>query len=340
MTIGEDKLIERIRRRIPSAEGGLLQLGIGDDAAVLRPAPRSDWVITCDQSLEDVHFVAAVHPPEAIGYRALARATSDLAAMGARPQLFLLSLAIPAERTGRWLDRMLTGMARAARQFGLRLAGGDTAQSPRGNPKIGFDITVIGVVERGRAVRRSGARAGDTIFVSGRLGQAQLGLELVRRGLYREPRWRQWLRPHYYPAICLDLGQWLARRRLATAMMDISDGLSTDLHRLCRSSGVGAQIHAGEIPCVAVPGELSARGVNPLKLALHGGEDYGLLFTVRKSKIAQIPRVFRRTRLTRIGEIVRGGGVRLVSAEARSLPLAPQGWDHFRPVVRRRAKRA
>src|SRR3990170_3060299 len=145
MNIGEDKLIERIRRRIPSAEGGLLRLGIGDDAAVVRPAPHADWIISCDQFLEDVHFLAAAHPPEVVGYKALARATSDLAAMGARAQFFLLSLTIPAERAGRWLDRMLTGMARAAQQLGLRLAGGDTAQSPRSNPKIGLSITVIGV---------------------------------------------------------------------------------------------------------------------------------------------------------------------------------------------------
>ena len=329
MDIGEDKLIERIRRRIPSAEGGLLRLGIGDDAAVLRPAAHADWIITCDQFLEDVHFLAAAHPPEVVGYKALAGATSDLAAMGARAQFFLLSLTIPAERAGRWLDRMLSGMARAAQQFGLRLAGGDTAQSPRSNAKIGLSITVIGVAERGRALRRSGARAGDAIFVSGRLGGAQLGLELILRGLYRERHWKRWLQAQYYPAISLDLGQWLARRRLATAMMDISDGLSTDLHRLCRASGVGARVYAREIPCVVVPEGLRARGMDALRLALHGGEDYGLLFTVRKSRVSRIPRVFRGTALTPIGEVVRGRGVRLITADGQSSPLEPQGWDHF-----------
>ena len=339
MIIGEDKLIGRIRRRIPSAEGGLLRLGIGDDAAVLRPAPRADWIITCDQFLEDVHFLAAAHPPEAVGYKALARATSDIAAMGARPQLFLLSLVMPMERTGRWLDRMLTGMARAARQYGLRLAGGDTAQSPAGNPKVGLSITVIGVAERGRALRRSGAQAGDAIFVSGRLGAAQLGLDLVLRGMHRERRWKRLLAPHYYPAIYLDLGQWLARRGLASAAMDISDGLSIDLYRLCQSSGVGARIHAPQIPCVAVPGELRALGMDALKLALDGGEDYALLFTVPKRWAARIPRTFRGTALTRIGEIVRGRGVKLIAADGTSLSLEPLGWDHFRQVSRRPAKR-
>jgi len=339
MRIAEDTLIERIRKRIPSAAGGLLQLGIGDDAAVLRPAPRADWIVTCDQFLEDVHFLAAAHPPEAVGYKALARATSDIGAMGARPQLFLLSLAIPMERTGRWLDGMLAGMARAARQYGLRLAGGDTAQSPARNPRIGLSITVIGVAERGRALRRSGARAGDAIFVSGRLGAAELGLELVLRGLHRERRWKRLLAPHYYPALALDLGQWLARHGLVSAMMDISDGLSIDLHRLCRSSGVGARIHAMQIPGVAaLPNELRGLGLDARKLALDGGEDYALLFTVPKARVARIPRTFRGTKLTRIGEIVRGRGVKLIAADGTSSPLEPLGWDHFAPKARRRAK--
>lgn len=330
MIIGEDKLIGRIRRRVPSAEGGLLRLGIGDDAAVLRPAPRADWIISCDQFLEGVHFLAAAHPPEVVGYKALARATSDLAAMGARPQFFLLSLALPKERTGRWLDRMLTGMARAARQYGLRLAGGDTAQSPANRPKIGLNITVIGWAERGRALRRSGARAGDAIFVSGRLGAAQLGLELVLRGLHRERRWKRLLAPNYFPALAVDLGQWLARHGLASAAMDISDGLSSDLHRLCESSGVGARIHAPQIPCVVVPGELRAMGMDAFKLALNGGEDYALLFTVPKRWSARIPRKFLGKGLTRIGEIVRGREVTLITADGKDSPLDPRGWDHFR----------
>jgi thiamine-monophosphate kinase len=330
MKIGEDTLIERIRGRIPSADGGLLQLGIGDDAAVLRPSRGADWIVTCDQFLEDVHFLAAAHPPGAVGYKALARATSDIAAMGARPRLFLLSLVLPMERTGRWLDGMLAGMARAARQYGLRLAGGDTAQSPARGPRIGLSITVIGEAERDRALRRSGARADDAIFVSGRLGAAQLGLEMVLRGLHRERRWKRLLAPHYYPALALDLGRWLARHGLASAAMDISDGLSIDLHRLCRSSGAGARIHEQQIPCVAVPGELRALGLDARKLALDGGEDYALLFTVPKARVARIPRVFRGTKLTRIGEVVRGRGVKLVAADGKASPLEPRGWDHFR----------
>src|SRR5579862_7394036 len=191
MTIREDQLIERIRRRVPSSPTDLVRMGIGDDAAVVRPSRGHDWVLTCDQFNEDVHFLADVHPPEAVGYKALARATSDLAAMGSRPKLFLLSMALPAHRSGRWLDRMLAGMAKAARRFGLTLAGGDTARTPpeRGpRGKIAMQLTVLGEIKAGQAVLRRGARPGEALFVTGRMGAAQLGLELLLRGKHRQRR--------------------------------------------------------------------------------------------------------------------------------------------------------
>lgn len=326
MTPAEDALIERIRRRIPSATGDGLRMGPGDDAAVLRPSV-GEWVLSCDQFIEDVHFLARAHPPEVVGYKALARATSDLAAMGAQPRFFLLSLALPARRTGRWLDRLLAGMARASRRFGLTLAGGDTARSPGPDGRTALSITVVGEVETGRAVPRSGARPGDAIFVTDRLGAAQLGLELVLRGLAR--RHRRLLAPHFYPVIHVELGRWLASERLASAMMDLSDGLSIDLGRLCRASGAGARIEEGAIPRVVVPEELRARGSNALTMALHGGEDYALLFTVPRRRMQRIPRSFHGTPLTLIGEIVRGRGVRLAGEDGSTTALRPLGWDHF-----------
>ena len=327
--IGEDELIDRIRRRIPSTPGGAMCLGIGDDAAVIRPRPGTDWVFTCDQFLENVHFLAAAHPPEAVGYKPLARATSDLGAMGARPRFFLLSLALPAGRAGAWLDGMTRGMSRAARQFGLTLAGGDTARSPSSNPSIALNLVVIGEIAAGHAVGRGGARPGDSVFVSGRLGGSQLGLELILRGIAHKRRWRNLLAPHFYPKPALELGCWLAERRLASAMMDISDGLSTDLYRLCEASRAGARIDREKLPGVAVPADLQSRGIDARALALHGGEDYGLLFTVGKRNLARIPPVFRGQRITRIGEIVAGSGVTLV-ADGGASTLEPQGWDHFR----------
>lgn len=334
MKTGEENLIARVRRQIPSSEGGVLSIGIGDDAAVLRAPPGADWVITSDPFLEDVHFLANAHAPQVVGYKALARASSDIAAMGARPELFLLNLALPANRTGLWLDRMLSGMARAARKFGLRLAGGDTAQSSRENPKIALNITVLGTARRGRVLRRDGARPGDAIFVSGRLGGAQLGLELILRGMHRQSRWKHLLAPQFYPVPALQLGQWLAQGGRASAAMDISDGLSSDLHRLCGASGVGARIYAEKIPRAAVPDELRALHLDELTMALHGGDDYGLLFAVPKGAAARIPKRFRGTALTRIGEIVRGRGLVLIGPNERSFPLERLGWDHFRSNAR------
>jgi thiamine-monophosphate kinase len=330
MNITEEDLIQRIRRRVPSAEGGPLRLGIGDDAAVVRTPPDAEWVVSSDPFIEDVHFVARAHGPDVVGYKALARATSDIAAMGARPELFLLNLTIPAGRTGRWLDSMLAGLARAARRFGLRLAGGDTAQSPPENPKVAIHIMVMGLARRGRVLKRSGARAGDAIFVSGTLGAAQLGLELILHGWHGQRRWQRLLAPQFYPLPALALGQWLARSGVASAAMDLSDGLSSDLHRLCRASGAGARIYAEQLPCVTVPAGLRSLRLEASTLALHGGEDYGLLFTVPKRAAAAIPRKFRGTILTRIGEIVRDRGVMLVNAQGKSSALEARGWDHFR----------
>src|SRR5271156_3256850 len=155
-----------------------MRLGIGDDAAILAPGRNVEWVLSCDAFLDGVHFLAKSYPPDSVGYKSLVRAASDLAAMGAEPRLFLLTLALPARLTGAWLDRFLRGMGRAARLLGIRLAGGDTTKSATGS----ITITVLGEVARGLAVTRSGARPGDILCVSGRLGRAQLGLELARIG--------------------------------------------------------------------------------------------------------------------------------------------------------------
>jgi thiamine-monophosphate kinase len=330
LRIFEDELIERIRRRLPSSAGGVLRLGIGHDAAVIRPE-RRDWVVTSDQFVEGLHFLVEKHPPESVGYKSLVRATSDVVAMAAQPRLFLLSLALPAERTGAWFNRMLSGMARASRLLGLRLAGGDTTRSPGKKGGIGLNLMVLGETALGARIGRAGAKPGDEIYVTGALGRAQLGLELLSRGRTDQRKYGKLLSPHYYPTLPLDFALWLGRNRLASAMMDISDGLSTDLARLCKSSGVGARIYADQIPAVDVPGSLPrSRAFEPFTLALHGGEDYGLLFTVARRKASRIPRVFNRTRITRIGEVVRGSGVSIVTAGRNSSPLTPGGWDPFR----------
>lgn len=337
----EAQLIERIARAIPSSTGpyttadrvgGRLRLGIGDDAAVVAPSEHRDLIWTCDAFLEGVHFLGRAHPPESVGYKSLVRATSDIAAMGGIPRLFLLTLALPTSRTERWLDQFLRGMRRAALELGLRLAGGDTTKAPM----VFISITVQGDIAPGRAIPRSGARPGDLIYVSGRLGQAQLGWELVRRGWWRrgDRRLRRLVQPHLYPRIRVELGAWLARHAAASAMIDISDGLSTDLGHLCTESGVGARIWAERLPRVEIPAGVARMlrkpRVDPWQMALHGGEDYELLFTVPLKIANSLRTAPEYSDLTAIGEITQERKILLVGTNGSAERLAPGGWDPFR----------
>jgi thiamine-monophosphate kinase len=322
--VREYQLIERIRRRLPCAGTGL-PIGIGDDAAVLRPAVGTELVVTTDAFLENVHFLRKIHPPKAIGYKALARATSDIAAMGGRAQYFFLTVGLPDACTGAWFDSFLDGMARAARRFGLILAGGDTTKYPL----VVASLTVVGEVNRGKAILRSGARPGDLLCVSGRLGEAELGLRLIQRKLHKRQRWIRLLKKHFYPEPQLALGEWLAAHRCATSMIDTSDGLSTDLGHLCRASGVGALVHAPKIPAVRIPARLQRLGLDPLDLALHSGEDYELLFTVPKKLAARLPRKVEDVPITIIGEITSQKGITLVNSKGLGKSLQPGGWDPF-----------
>lgn len=331
---GENQLVERTGRVIPSIKGrsrfGGVRLGIGDDAAVIAPGRGREWVITCDQFLEGVHFLGKTHPPDSVGYKALVRATSDIAAMGGTPRLFLLALAIPASRTSAWFDGFLRGMGRAARELGLRLVGGDTTKAS----KVSIIITMLGEIAPGLAVTRAGARPGDILYVSGTLGRAQLGLELVRRGLGRRAEYRGLLRPHVYPQIHVKLGAWLAEHHVPSAMMDISDGLSTDLARLCQASGVGARVWADRISAVKIPPHLASavrgRSFNPLQMALHGGDDYELMITVAPRNARRLTGARHIRELTPIGEITRDRRILLVARDGGSKPLRARGWDPFR----------
>jgi len=246
--------------------------------------------------------------------------------MGARPRYFLLALALPAAKIGRWLDRFATGMARAARELNIRLVGGDTSKSR----SVMISITVLGETARGRAITRSGARPGDLIYVSGELGGAQLGLELILRGLAHRRGLRKYLQPHLYPKIPAALGRSLATQRIATAMMDISDGFSTDLARLCDASGVGARIWPGKIPKTKIPTALARENLDALELALHGGEDYGLLFTASRKSVNRLRHLPSKIHVTCIGEITRQTQILLVRDDGTATSLPAKGWDPFR----------
>lgn len=327
MTTLEPDLIRRISSvgsRL-SGRSAVVPLGIGDDAALFVARPGYETILTCDWFLEGTHFLRDKHPADAVGWKCLARAVSDIAAMGGKPRCFLLSLALPQTHAGRWLDEFLLGLRRAALKFASPLAGGDTTR----RREILINVTVIGEVRREHAVPRSGARPGDAVFVSGRLGEAELGLRLLRakeRVHKKDPA----LKKHLYPEPRLALGRWLSARGIATAMMDLSDGLSSDLPRLCAASGVGARIESTSIPAVSLAGRRDTKRLDPLDLALNGGDDYELLFTVRPSKARRLPRSFQGIPLTKIGEITRERILILVQSDGLEETLRVAGWDPFR----------
>lgn len=329
---GELELLAQIRRRAGEVRPAGLALGIGDDCALIRPRAGEDLAITTDLSIAGRHFRLEWHPAEAVGHRALARGLSDLAAMGARPVAAFLSLGLPRELTraagrGRksWLDGFLDGFLALARAHQAPLAGGDLAESP----VAAADIILIGAVARGRALLRSGARPGDSIYVTGALGGAAAGFARLaqmaggrrRRAMRTRGDSAAQLAPHLYPQPRLAQGQWLMRRRLATAAIDISDGISTDLAHICEESGMAAEIEVEALPIYA--------GAT-LTQALNGGEDYELLFTAPSS--ARVPRSIAGMPVTKIGRIMRAGRgrpqVAMVSAEGIR-PLEAGGWEHF-----------
>ena len=318
---GEEKVVREIKSTFAGQRTHSLRVGMGDDAALWQAGRSQDTILTCDWFLEGTHFLRDKHPPDAVGWKSLARAASDIAAMGGTPRCFLLSLALPVNRTGKWLRSFLRGLRRASRALLCPLAGGDTTR----RNEILINITVIGEVPAGHAVLRSGAQAGDLLYVSGTLGEAELGLRELRRerGTPKASS-NSFIRKHLYPEPRFALGQWLAKNRLATAMMDLSDGLSSDLPRLCSESGLGACIKASSLPCV-----LRRDAKNPTKLALNGGDDYELLFAVRPRNVSKIGTDFHGLPLTRIGKVTRERKI-LVELDGKSRPLISAGWDPFR----------
>jgi thiamine-monophosphate kinase len=331
--MGELALIERIRAgglAGPGSRISALKLGIGDDCAILRPPKGHEILVTTDFTLEGRHFRREWHPPESAGHRTLARGLSDLAAMGASPLAAFLSLALPGEmlssRAGRvWVERFFTGLRGLAGQYKVPLAGGDTSESPCG--LVLADIVLMGSAPAGRALRRSGGRAGDALYVTGALGGAAAELAVIEKTSSRPQRRVAELsdHPQLFPQPRIDVGVALLRRRLATAAIDLSDGLSTDLTHLCHESGVGAEVHAAALPIHPLAAKTgSSRAV---ELALNGGEDYELLFSAPPSE--RMPHSIAGVRITRIGRLVAGNEVTLLDSTGRRQGLEPGGWEHF-----------
>ena len=328
---GELSLIEHIRQSFPS-HNRAVALGIGDDCAILKPQRGHEILVTTDFSLENRHFRRDLHPPASAGHRCLARGLSDLAAMGASPLAAFLSLAIPSSllRTKRgrvWLDGFLSGVRELASQHSTVLAGGDTAESPA--DLILADIVLIGAAPRGRALRRSTAKAGDAIYVTGSLGGAHVELTdlLATHRVARVTPQQD--HPHFFPNPRLTVGCALLRRRLATAAIDLSDGLSTDLMHLCEASRVRAEIDASALPLHPLAAKLTPD--EAIHSALHGGEDYELLFTAPAA--TKVPRSIAGVPITRIGSMHKGNNrsplITLTDLRGRRSTLRPGGWEHL-----------
>jgi thiamine-monophosphate kinase len=315
----ERELIAGIRRRADQLlmgrrKSGILTLGIGDDCAVLRPRRAKEIVVTTDLSLENVHFRRDWHPPQSVGHRCLARGLSDLAAMGARPEAAFLSLALPSELTGAWMDGFLDGFMALAKRYRVPVAGGDLAKSPT----VVADIVLLGSVVRGKALLRSRARAGDLIYVTGALGGSAAELSALERKPGDFVGKNKLGHPHLYPEPRLAAGRKLTR--LATAGIDLSDGLSTDLAHLCEESGLAAEIDADALP-------VDARAT--LEQALHGGEDYELLFTA--SPKTAVPSQLGGVLTHAIGRMKKPGKGPQVQLDrgGKRIALAAGGWEHF-----------
>ncbi len=331
--LGEFGWIELLRRSAGEPRGWLR--GIGDDAAVLRPRRGCDLVATVDALVEDVHFRWSTTDARSLGHKALAVNLSDLAAMGARPLGFLLSLTVPGGAASERLRALTRGLLEAARAARCPLVGGDTTAGPAWM----LSITALGEVRRGRALLRSGARVGDRILVTGELGGAALGLALLEAGRGRSAGARAHVRRQLRPAARLDAAARLGRSGFVTAAIDLSDGLAQDLGHVLRASRVGAVVDVDRVPLARGLGALCARhGLDPLELALAGGEDYELLFCV--SPRAPAPAVLARRLecpVSEIGVIAPGRGLRLTQGGAPFARLL-RGFDHFKPSRRRSDK--
>ena len=311
---GELELVRRIKAIATTRNAGV-RIGIGDDCAVMNVLKGQEIVVTTDFCLEGRHFRRDWHTPESAGHRCLARGLSDIAAMGARPVAAFLSLALPRGYSEAWFEGFMAGFESLGSDFGVELAGGDTSEAP--GEQILAHVTVVGAIPKRnlyvyRALRRSGARVKDGVYVTGTLGGSAAELEALIEG---KP-WESKFHKQMFPWPRVEVGFTLARRGWATSCIDLSDGFSTDLRHLCEASGVRAVIDLDVLPI--------AEGAT-LAQALHGGEDYELLFTAMRG--VEVPCMLKGVKVTRIGTVVAGEGVGIKGGGE----LEAGGWEHFVP---------
>ncbi len=326
---GENRIVKLLRDRYP-AKGPLIKNGIGDDAAVVRAGHGSEyWLITADMLLEGIDFRREWTTPRRLGCKSIAVNLSDLAAMGARPRFFVVTLALPAGISERWILEFYKGLTEPGSSEGAQLIGGDLSRSESG---ILISITAVGESLNRKVLYRSGGKPGDYLYVTGTLGRSAAGLKLLRDG-FPHPKSRlqqEALRIHQMPEPRCESGLWLAQSGLISCRMDLSDGLSVDLPRMCAASGVGADIQTARLPIFP---KSDTWGCDPVNLALNGGEDYELLFAVPASRARLLEKTYpsRLPRISMIGKMIRDPGRVWVTAPGKMRRLLPElGFDHFR----------
>lgn len=337
--MNEFDFIRKIREQAEQrgASPGLVR-GIGDDAAVLKSSVGTDFIVSTDLLVEGIDFRRDSTLPNQLGHKALAVSLSDIAAMGARPRWALLSIGVPNEVwDSGFIDSFYDGFFKIADRFGVKLIGGDLSRTPE---KIVINSIAIGECLLEREVFRSGAKAGDQIYVTGFLGDAAAGLRLIERGarlhddnatLTESNAIEHLLLRHFQPEPRVGWGLLIGDRQLATAMIDISDGLSSDLNHLCDESKVGALVDAHRLPIDQVVTEICGRrALDPLMLALHGGEDFELLFTVKPENVSKLPKRVDGISITRIGEIKEASQGVQIAEGSKIWNLEPGGWEHFK----------
>lgn len=325
----ERALIARIRARVPHVHPDLL-IGIGDDAAMLRPARNRAEIVTTDMLVEGVHFRREWSSPADIGAKAVLVNVSDLDAMGAEPRVATLSLALPDDLPLADFDALIDGVAEAARASRLAIAGGNLTRSP--GPLV-IDVTAIGAVHARKVLRRDGAREGDEVYVTGSIGAGAAGLRWLERHGMPEPSHAAFpaVRRACRPAPAIGVGKILSRTGASRAAIDLSDGLADGLRRLSEDSGAGIRIDAAALPIdPSARAVFTSLGVDVLEASLEGGDDYELLFTISPRNRGR----FRGARrlleppVTRIGVVTGAPGV-VISTPDGDRPLTSRGFDHF-----------
>ena len=327
----ESEIISRLRR--VAGVGEEVLVGIGDDAAVIKGPGAKDSIFCCDLLVEGVHFHTKWTLPSLLGHKALAVSMSDIAAMGGVPKYAMLSIAIPGSCSTQFIDELFDGLFEFAGAIGVSIIGGDTSSS---RDSLFIDVTAIGECESGAAVTRHGAKFGDTVYVSGTLGASAVGLSMLENGFLLDASQPSDARSaavlkHLAPKPQLKLGGALGERRLASAMIDISDGLSTDLWHILDESGCGAVINAEAIPIAeCVRSIASSSPGDPLRLAIDGGEEYELLFTSAAENHQQVLALSDSlgVAVTAIGNIVSEKGLRL-KLNGVLEALKPLGYQHI-----------